>query len=367
MTIPVPQPEEPPMQAMNARPEPLAVTPFQPSDSQPLILARPPEGEDALKTPSFYLEDEQLDPATAFVAPFQLSDALPSVPARGPSAEPASTAFPLPAVPPSPSRRKRRWSLPMIALVVCGVVIVGGLLIGVLAQATPPLQTRGAGSPLAGQHKPTTNPIPPQNANGQGPSSGDWIPQHLPAGWTNAGLQTGDGIQAMRVAATFNDREMSLDYRSVGTRQNHGGTFTAATFVLTLAALQRFRHNDVRVINNTLFDRVATTKLIRLVVNPQPQLVAFAQQGQQQVAWVDVAFQLWQSQIDPTHPTRRVEGKELDPTTGQPRLHHMMVLLLRVPSQDAEANPPMGGTGWLVSNYDLDLPDGTTLDIVQPA
>jgi hypothetical protein len=109
------------------------------------------------------------------------------------------------------------------------------------------------------------------------------------------------------------------------------------------------------------------TKLIRLVVNPQPRLVKFAQQGQQQFAWVDVAFQLWQSQVDPHNPQQRIEGKELDPATKQPRIFHMMVLLLHIAPQDAGNNPAMGGTGWLVSTYALDLPNGTPLDIVQPA
>src|SRR5579884_3286692 len=176
----------------------------------------------------------------------------------------------------------------------------------------------------------------------------------------------GDGIQALRTAVAFNDREMSLDYRSVGTRNNHGGTFTAATFIMTAAAKQRFQRNDVRAINNTLFDMVANKKLIRLVVDPQPKLVKFAQAGQQQFAWVDVAFQLWQSQIDPNNQGQRMEGKDLDPASNQPRTHHMMVLLLRVPLRNAGDNPAMGGTGWLVSTYSLDPANGTLPDILQP-
>src|SRR6266516_2734569 len=129
--------------------------------------------------------------------------------------------------------------------------------------------------------KPTPVPPAPQmpGPTGQGQTmtqtSSDWVPQSLPTGWTNASLLTGDGIQAIRTAVAFNDSEMSLDYRSVGTRNTHGGTFTAATFVMTPAARQRFQHNDVRAINNTLFDMVVTTRLIRLVVNLQPPLVTF--------------------------------------------------------------------------------------------
>jgi hypothetical protein len=121
------------------------------------------------------------------------------------------------------------------------------------------------------------------------------------------------------------------------------------------------------VINNALFDTVANTKLIRLVINAQPQLVQYQQQGQQQFAWVDVTFQFWKSQVDPNTPAQRIEGKELDPATNQPRIHHMIVLLLFIPPQNAGNTPAMGGTGWLVSLYALDPVNGTLPDVVQPA
>ncbi len=114
-----------------------------------------------------------------------------------------------------------------------------------------------------------------------------------------------------------------------------------------------------------LFDQVQQTRLVRLVIDPLPRLVAFSQQGPQQFARVTVTFQVWQSHLDPNHPGQRLEGIEIDPATKQPRLHQMMVLLLRVPQQDAGPDPAMGGTGWLVSNYGLDVP--TPLTIVQPA
>ncbi len=176
-----------------------------------------------------------------------------------------------------------------------------------------------------------------------------------------------DDLHALRTAVAFNDREMSLDYRSIGTREHHAGTFTAAMFILTPAARLRFEQNDVRMINNVLFDLVATTKLIRVVLNPEPQVVKFVELHQQQFAWVDVSFHLWQSQIDPTNPDQWIGGKDIDPATNQPRTHHMAVLLVRVPPEDAGANPAMGGTGWLVSNYALDPVGGTLPEIVQPA
>jgi hypothetical protein len=318
---------------------------------------------------SIEFEEEPSESEMAFGAPFQLSGATPMV------SSPAQAFAQTPGIPPlsaPPSPRaggKPRMSSMMAVLVVCVVVIVGLLVINVLAQTPPPLQTHANSSSTSNQQKLrgkaslTVTKAPGK----QSAQASDWVPQQLPTGWTHAGLLTGDAIQALRTAVAFNDREMSLDSRSVGTRNKHGGTFTAATFAMTLAAKQRFLQNDVRESNNSLFDLVVNTRLVRLVVNPQPQLVTFVQQGGQQFAWVDVAFQLWQSQIDPNASQQRIEGKELIPMTNQVYVHHMMVLLLRVPAQNAGNTPAMGGTGWLVSNYGLDLPNAASLAIVQPA
>ena len=185
-------------------------------------------------------------------------------------------------------------------------------------------------------------------------------------GWTGAGLSAGDALEAERTAWTFTDREMSLDYRNVGTQAQHGGTFTAAVFLLTPNARARFFQNDVRTINDVLFDRVQKQQLIQEVVNAQPRLVQFQVQGQQEFAWVDVSFQLWQSQLNP-QTGQRAEGLELDPATHGPRVHHMIVLLLRVIPGTQGANAPMGGTGWLVNTYALDPAGGSLPAIVQPA
>jgi hypothetical protein len=385
MTTHISPQDELPINTTNAVEDAQPAQPLQPSAPHPIVLPMQPEEEEF-----FSFEEEQSDLETAFVDPFQRSNAMSTISAQAQPSGQASAIHTASATPTTKTKRKTRFSLTMIAILVCVVVIIGLIVMNVVAQTTPPIQTHGNGSsqtaqrpgPLqqkstGNQQKPTVKrtPVPPaaqtHATNGQGQAiaqpSPDWVPQQLPDGWTNAGLLTGDGIQAIRTSVAFNDREMSLDSRSVGTRNNHGGTFTAATFVMTPAAKQRFFQNDIRESDNTLFDMVMNTKLIRLVVNPQPRLVKFAQQGQQQFAWVDVAFQLWQSQVDPNNPQQRIEGKELDPTTKQPRVFHMMVLLLHISPQDAGNNPAMGGTGWLVSNYALDLPNGTNLDIVQPA
>jgi hypothetical protein len=359
----------------------------QPSNPQSIVLPKQAEEE------TFYFEGEQPDLVAApFVAPFQLSDAMPTVSTQAqPSRQqPQRTAGAAPAQKPI---RQPQLSLKLVAILVCVVVIGGMLVVSALAQTTPPLQTRANGLSQTTQQQPgmssqatgnqdkqsqkngpqaTTKPSPfpttgTNKSKQTAPTSSDWVSQQLPNGWTDAGLSMGDGIQALRTAIAFNDREMSLDYRSVGTRNNHGGTFTASTFIMTQAAKQRFQHNDVRAMNNTLFDVVANKKLIRLVVDPQPRLIKFAQEGQQQFAWVDVAFQLWQSQINPNNQGQRIEGKDLDPASNQPRTHHMKVLLLRVPSQNLVDNPAMGGTGWLVSTYALDPANGTLPNIIQPA
>src|SRR5205823_4118450 len=174
----------------------------------------------------------------------------------------------------------------------------------------------------------------------------DWVPsaQTLQQiGWMGAGLSTGDALEAERTAWTFTDREMSLDYRNAGTQEQHRGTFTAAVFLLTPNARVRFFQNDVRAINDVLFDRVQQQQLLQEVVNAQPRLVQFQVQGQQQFAWVDVSFQLWQSRLDPQTGSR-AEGLEIDPATHGPRVHHMIVLLLRVTPGTQGTSAPMGGT-----------------------
>jgi hypothetical protein len=218
--------------------------------------------------------------------------------------------------------------------------------------------------PIRRTPTPTTATATPQAT-----PQNSWVPstqtlQQL--GWTGAGLSTGDALEAERTAWTFTDREMSLDYRNAGSQAQHGGTFTASVFLLTPNARTRFFQNDVRVINNVLFDRIQQQRLIQEVVNAQPRLVQFQVQGQQQFAWVDVSFQLWQSRLDPQTGSR-AEDLELDPATHGPRSHHMIVLLLRVTRGAQGTNAPMGGTGWLVSTYALDPAGGSLPGIIQPA
>ena len=183
-------------------------------------------------------------------------------------------------------------------------------------------------------------------------------------GWTQAGRSLADAVEAQRTATTFVDREMSYDFRIIGTPEHHGGTLTNATFLLTDGAKSRFIHHDVRMSNNTLYNTISEGKVIQQVVGPQSMLVAFqiqTIQGQpHQFAWLTVSFGLFQSSIDQT-TGHRLEGFERDPATGQPRLHQMVVLLVRVNPELQGTGAPMGGTGWLVNDYAL---DATTLPAV---
>jgi hypothetical protein len=323
------------------------------------------------------LADEAAGWSAQFVVPFQQSGPLPVV---NPQTARASTNQA--GIPVQGRATPRRFPILKVGLISTIIVLaVGFLALSVFAQPASHLTTLSKnptqGSPAthttvaAKTTRPLQRTLTPTigTTTPQATPQNNWVPsaqtlQQL--GWTGAGLSTGDALEAERTAWTFTDREMSLDYRNVGTQAQHGGTFTASVFLLTPNARTRFFQNDVRVINNALFDRVQQQQLIQEAVIAQPRLVQFQVQGQQQFAWVDVSFQLWQSRLDPQTGSR-AEGLELDPATHRPRGHHMIVLLLRVTPGTQETNAPMGGTGWLVSTYALDPTGGSLPGVIQPA
>jgi hypothetical protein len=278
-----------------------------------------------------------------------------------------------------PTNTPRTSRLPIRLLLIVGVVltaVIGASLL-VFAQSVPsprsahtsttPVSTTASHS-LVLTASPTrkasakasaaSHPHPATPGVGTSPSGGIPSAQALSQlGWTQGGLSAGDAIEALRTGETFTDREMSYDYRNIGTPAQHGGTLTAATFLLTPGGLVRFERFDVRVINNVLYDKISTGKIIQQVVNATPSLVRFqvekVQGESRQFAWVNVALELFQSKVDPASGKRQ-EDLERNPTTGQPMLHHLVVVLLRVPPQTQGTNAPMGGTGWLVNTYELD-------------
>ena len=335
-----------------------------------------PAGPVSVQTPptphaDFYIQEDDHEDAdggisSQFARPFQLSTGMPVLQTEqnfgsGPVSPPVET-------------KKAKGGRPRflrIAIIVALVVAAMGFLwMTVFAQTPQPLSTSRGTSTTAGQPvqqpqptvavqqtpmmmpTPKTAPTTPRGNTGTAPGNtqgGDWVPQQLPAGWTAAGLTKGDALFAERTAWAFTDREESLDFRNVGTRGQHGGTFTASMFILSPGGKTRFSQNDVRVINNTLFDHVQNVQLIQAAVNATPSLVQLQAQGQNQFALVDVSYQLYQSQIDPA-TNQHTEGLETDPATNQPRIHHMSVLLVRMAPGTQGQNAPMGGTGWLVSS-----------------
>ena len=351
----------------------------QPSNALPVFSLMHPSTsnehddfpEDAL------LEDEAAGWSAQFVVPFQQSGPMPAVNPQPPQASTNQTGAPAQG-----RTTPQRFPILKVALISTLIVLaVGFLALSVFAQPASHLTTAAKNptqGPLVTRTAPTARPTRTVQktptptmvtATPQVTPPSDWVPsaqtlQQL--GWTGAGLSAGDALEAERTAWTFTDREMSLDYRNAGTQAQHVGTFTAAVFLLTPNARARFFQNDVRAINDVLFDRVQQQHLIQEVVNAQPHLVQFQVQGQQQFAWVDVSFQLWQSRLDP-QTGQRVEGLELDPATHGPRVHHMIVLLLRVTPGTQGGNAPMGGTGWLVSIYALDPAGGSLPTVIQPA
>jgi hypothetical protein len=351
----------------------------QPSDAMPVDSSVPIQTsneqddvpEDAL------LADEAAGWSAQFVLPFQQSGPLPAM-----NPQTSQTSTNQAGTPAQGRATSRRFPILKVALISTLIVLAMGFFVfSVFAQPASHLTTAAKNPthrPLATQTTPMAKstrtvqrtPTPTiGTATPQATSQNTWVPsahtlQEL--GWTRAGLSTGDALEAERTAWTFIDREMSLDYRNVGSQAQHSGTLTASVFLLTPNARTRFFQNDVRVINNVLFDRVQQQQLIQEVVNAQPHLVHFQVQGQQQFAWVDVTFQLWQSRLDPQTGSR-ADGLELDPTTHEPRINHMIVLLLRVNPGAQGVNAPMGGTGWLVSTYALDLAGGSLPGIIQPA
>jgi hypothetical protein len=372
------------------------VNPAQPGSKQPFFYTQ--EDDLDLHLPLVEEQDDQAGQSSPFVLPFQNSAAMPTLAQMDAQGAHGPMGTSLASAPPVGKLRRGSFHIVKILLIASVVLItVIGATFFVFAQsATSPgttqvngTQTNGTtrtspvstAKPTQGIPAKTKTPTPgsssqatvnpPSNqrqgnqnqeqgtqGNSTSPSSSVPSAQLLSQiGWTQAGLSFGDAIEALRTGTTFTDREMSYDYRNIGTRAAHSGTLTGSTFLLTPGGLARFAQNDVRMINNRLYDKIHNGKIIQQVVNAQPSLDQFQVvqvQGQQRkFAWVNVAFELFQSKID-SASGKRTESLDLDPTTGQPVIHHMVVVLVRVSPQNQGANAPMGGTGWLVNVYALD-------------
>lgn len=381
-------PEEPQNQTMFTPLESLSVTepPSQAHGTHGLSANTPqtPAPHSATSQPMFYTHDDELDGSDGddqngqsmpFVLPFQPSTAMPPVVGShahsGNAQVTGDKKHVQPGVQVAP--RRRSFSLLKTLLIVAVVVVtlfVGGILVfAQSATPSPPRQTAGPTHQIPRPPRTQQTPIPqataaptqtPSGMDTQGTASQPMA--DVPSAqildqlrWMDAGLTLGDAIAAQRTASAFVDREMSYDYRSIGTPDTHGGTLTSATILLTPGAKARYPKNDVRLINNTLYNKIRDGKIIQQVTSIHPTLVKFqAQQNSpNQFAWVTVSFTLVQSKVDPA-TGKRTESVEMDAATGQPRVHQMSVILLRVAPDMQGPDAPMGGTGWLVNVYALD-------------
>lgn len=337
------------------------------------------ETADPVDQTHFYMQEDDLDvsifggnqedQSPPFVMPFQPSTSLPTMTPTG-TQQVSGTKGTSPSLTTSQTPQRRSW--PWLKLLLTAGVLITTLSIGTLlvfartTVAPTPIDITATSSPSHTQTPPHIStptltvkptPTPPLGPTPPVASTIPSGPQLEQLGWIKANLSLGDAVEALRTATTFTDREMSYDYRNIGTPTRHGGTLTGATFLLTDGGLDRFTQNDIRVSNNALYNKIRDGQIIQQVIVAQPLLVKFramtVQGAAHQFAWVTVSFTLVQSQRDPA-TGQRVERVETDPATGQSRIYQMSVILLRVAPERQGTNAPMGGTGWLVNTYTLD-------------
>ncbi len=371
-----------------------AVNAGQPGNQQSFFYTQEQDDDFDLQLPPIDEQDDQANQSSPFVLPFQNSAAMPKIATM--NTQDAQVSMGTTSTPVSSAGKTHRVSLSIVKLllivsVVLITIIGAGLFVFAQSTSSPSAaqmngtQTNGTiktspaptpkrtqapatktkTSPTRSSSKTTDNPPPNQNQDKGIQTASSLSSSSIPStqllnqiGWTQAGLSFGDAVEVIRTGNTFTDREMSYDYRNIGIPTMHSGTLTGSTFLLTSGGKIRFIQNDVRMISNVLYNKILNEKIIQQVVNAQSSLVQFQTiplQGQlHKFAWVSVAFELFQSKIDPTSG-QRTESIELNPTTGQPSIHHLVVVLVRVSPQNQGVNAPMGGTGWLVNTYALEV------------
>lgn len=274
------------------------------------------------------------------------------------ASNPPPVASPASPQPPPPARRRRvltTWVLAALIAVILCISAMTAIVFASSVQITPP----PAGNPTTPAHRQGTQGNRPPTQQPTRPASPGLTPTpiyvtsgdlQLPQNWNRSNA---DAVLALRSAIAFVDREMTLDFREAGTRAHHGGTFTASVFLLTPAAKIRFQANDVRAANNTLYDQVQQQHLVQQTINEYASILSYTHNQQQQLVTVSVTFQLYKSQLGQAAS----EVKDVN-------RHLMTVLLLHVDQAGQGPDAPMGGTGWLVSNYGLDV---ATVPTPQPA
>jgi hypothetical protein len=191
-------------------------------------------------------------------------------------------------------------------------------------------------------------------------TGGSLLQTRLPTGWGNRNPI--DAQNALLEAWTFTQREMRIDFQSVGTQAQPGGTLTGSVFLLTPAAQQRFKDNDKRS-SAAFFVQIQNTQLIQIPVFDNPPFVSHMQilqaqaQGGAFFVWVTVPFELAIQ-----HGVGGQPVIDLNQQTQQPRQYTMQVLLMSVPV----GTGPMGGIDYEVSDYALDMQQGPLPIPTQP-
>lgn len=171
----------------------------------------------------------------------------------------------------------------------------------------------------------TVSPTPVSTA----PASTLPAVQDLPAGWVDSGRNIVDATEAIAVAETFTQRYETLDYRSPA-------TLTAARFLLTPEANIRFSATNKRS-TKAFADQLQQQHLMQVATITGAKLIRAESSNGSFFAWVTVTYQLSVQQ-----------GTEASTVTDNSQLS---VLLVSVPFNTPRDAPPMGGIGWLVSDF----------------
>ncbi len=297
----------------------------------------------------------------------EFSGAVPRV-QPGESFNPQGTSPPsLSFIAPRGRRRGRRVSLILrLLLILLALLIVGSIsitayfsgnvvVLPIVQHADPPQHAATPGRPTP---VPTATPVASAQASPTAIPPRPGLIVALPVGWGNRSPL--DAENALQVGWTFTQREMRIDYRDVGTLAEIGGTLTAAVFLLDTNARELRFPNDRRT-TSAYFALVQQEQLIQTPVFDNPPFTSHPQILQAQTTqdgnffvWVVVPFELVSQQ--------GVQGQpdlDPDPVSQQPRVHTMQVLLINVPSGAG----PMAGVDYEVSDYALDAPPGSIIQI----
>jgi hypothetical protein len=216
--------------------------------------------------------------------------------------------------------------------------------------------TRSQGVPT---HKVVTQPTavvhPKPSPVATQPASTWFAGAQLPQSCAGAGVTSVQAVRANNEATAFTQREESIAF------DQPNGLKSSINLMTDNAKNLRFV-NDRRSTNafaQELQNGPNNKGLIQIPGNFQPQLVNCQKQNGQLFVWEDVSFSLAiQCQTDGNGNPCQANPNflpEMDQQTHQPKIHHMVVLLVAVPP--GQQNAPLW-LGWAVSDYMIDVSPG---------